>query len=240
MTTRWIHSLLRSARIQISRISPLSNDIAALISLLQHNQIDLIFDVGANVGQYAKELITNGYHGHIVSFEPLSDAHQELLEKSRNNPLWEVAERCCIGNREDTIVLHKAINPQASSVLPVSKTHASYFPDAHTVALETAPMYLLDQVAPSYLKRGLSPFLKIDVQGYEEQVLAGACETIPKLLGLQVELSLVRMYEGQKLFTEMLTEIEKAGFDLYFLMPASRLENGRWLQADCVFFRSSC
>jgi hypothetical protein len=135
MTKRWIHSVLRSVGMQVSRISPLSNDIAALISLLQHNQIDLIFDVGANVGQYAKELIANGYHGHIVSFEPLSDAHQELLEQSRNNPLWEVAERCCIGNREDTIVLHKAINSQASSVLPVSKAHADYFPDAHTRGL---------------------------------------------------------------------------------------------------------
>jgi FkbM family methyltransferase len=239
MLKRWIQSVLHSLGMQASRISPLSNNAAALLSLLQEKRIDLIFDVGANIGQYAEGLVSNGYRGHIVSFEPLVDAHQRLLDKSRNNPRWEVAERCCLGNRAGSILIHKSINSQASSILPASRAHTSSFPDATSVATETVPMYRLDQLAPRYLERGTSPFLKIDVQGYEEQVLAGASEIIPNLVGLQVELSLVNMYEGQKLFAEMLTEIQKTGFELYLLTPASRLKTGRWLQADCVFFRSS-
>lgn len=238
MTKSWFHFLLRSLGIQASRISPLSNNMAALVSLLQEKQIDLIFDVGANVGQYTNELVTNGYQGHIVSFEPLSNEHQVLLDKSRNSPRWDIAERCCIGDRSGSIVLQKFKNSQASSVLSASVEHASYFSDAHVVASESAPMYRFDDIAPRYLDRGGKPFLKVDVQGFEEQVLAGAGETIPKLCGLQFELSLVSMYEGQNLFTNMVKAIERVGFDLYLLMPAARLKSGRWLQADCVFFRS--
>jgi FkbM family methyltransferase len=239
MLKRLFHALLRSVGMQASLVSPLSNSMSALCSLLRENHIDLIFDIGANVGQYSNELVANGYRGHIVSFEPLSDEHRILLEKSQNSPYWDIAERCCIGDRSGSVTLQKFKNSQASSVLPASNAHAKYFSDAHPVTSETAPMYRFDEIAPRYMNRGVRPYLKVDVQGFEEEVLAGARETMPKLFGLQVELSLVSMYDGQKLFSEMVRAIEEKGFDLYFLMPAARLTNGRWLQADCVFFRST-
>jgi hypothetical protein len=80
--------------------------------------------------------------------------------------------------------------------------------------------------------------LKIDTQGYESEVLKGAPETLARVAGLQLELSLVPLYGGQKLMPEMLETVASLGFELWALVP-NFLEPGtaRMLQADATFFR---
>ena len=58
-------------------------DEEGFIKLLQHKKIDLILDVGANIGQYAQSLISLGYEGNIVSFEPLKGAYEMLVQKTK-------------------------------------------------------------------------------------------------------------------------------------------------------------
>jgi hypothetical protein len=80
--------------------------------------------------------------------------------------------------------------------------------------------------------------LKIDVQGYEPQVLAGAVELLPKLTGLQLELSLAPLYEGERGFSEMIDLVEREGFTLHDLNPCySDSKTGRTFQVDALFFR---
>ena len=74
---------------------------------------------------------------------------------------------------------------------------------------------------------------------YEEQILSGAPNTLDRIVGIQVELSLVSLYEGQMLFTEMLQRLEAKGFQLYRPFPAFiDFRSGRWLQSDTIFFRN--
>jgi len=81
-------------------------------------------------------------------------------------------------------------------------------------------------------------FLKIDVQGFEAQVLAGAKDLLPRIQGLMLELSLVPCYRNQIVFQPMLEFLGNRGFELWNLMPGTaERETERLLQVDGVFFR---
>jgi len=84
-----------------------------------------------------------------------------------------------------------------------------------------------------------TPFIKIDTQGYEAQVLRGAECLLQKAAGLQVELSLVPLYAGQVLYDELISQVKSKGFELWGLTPVFiDAQSGRLLQADATFFRA--
>lgn len=234
-----LRSMLRSVGIQASRISPYTNDKAALSAMLKQAGVDLILDVGANIGQYARERFASGYTGQIVSFEPLSSARKTLLKAAAASPNWHVVDQCALGDQAGTVTINVAEDSEASSVLAPSNNHLEHSSHAAPVATEVVPIFRLDEIARPYVEKSQSPFLKVDVQGFEEPVLRGATDILPRLVGLQIELSFVAMYNGQKLFPEMFALINGLGFTLHRMIPAW-IENdtGRWLQADGLFFRT--
>lgn len=234
------HQALGAVGMQAAWISPKSSDDVCLQHFLAAHGVDLIFDVGANKGQYAEKVFAHGYGGRIVSFEPLSAPLAVLEAKSRKRPGWEVAERCCIGDRTGEIEVNISESSIASSILPLSAEHLRVSPDAAYVGIEKAPMYPLDELFDRHLGEATRPFLKIDVQGFESEVLDGARRSIPHLVGMQVELSLVDAYESQKgSFSQMIRRIEEMGFELIRFFPSFiDTATGRWLQADGLFFRS--
>jgi FkbM family methyltransferase len=179
-----VHSILWRTGIQASRISPYTNDGVALTAMLNHARVDLLLDVGANVGQYAKERIASGYSGRIVSFEPLSEPRAVLLKEASVRANWQVADQCAIGENKGTVKMRISENSLASSILPLTNTHLNYSPRAVEVATEIVRLARLDEVAQPYLITSQSPFLKIDVQGFEDQVIAGSTRILPKLVGL--------------------------------------------------------
>ena len=234
-----ILSLAARLGFQVQRICPTHTPDLALRELLREYDVDLVLDVGANVGQFASKLIDVGWDGRIVSFEPLSEPYEALVRASAAHPQWELAPRCCIGDRSGEIEVHISENSVASSVLPLAESMDTYSPDARYTASESALMYTLDEAAEPYFKDARRPFLKIDVQGYEEQVLAGAAGIFPRLVGLEIEMSFIELYEGQMLFSEMLRRVESEGFVVHRMVPSfSVVENGRWLQVDVILFRA--
>lgn len=199
--------------------------------------VDFVFDVGANTGQFAQQIRAAGFSGRIVSFEPLSDAHQKLRQASSRDALWSVHDRCALGDSDGSAVIHIAGNSVSSSLMTMSRTHAEAAPGSAYVGQETVPVWRLDSLATPYLASASRPFLKIDTQGFEWQVLAGARDTLPELEGVLCELSLVELYEGQHLWREMIDRLESAGFTLWGLQPAFMDRYGRNLQVDAIFFR---
>jgi FkbM family methyltransferase len=210
-----------------------------LIVALRHFNIDLVIDIGANEGQFAKELRAGGYSGRIVSFEPLSSAHSRLLQESNHDSAWHVHPRCALGDRLGEIELNISGNSVSSSILPMLTAHSSAAPESAFLGRESAPLLTLDSVAPPYFEGAYAPFLKIDTQGYEWHVLDGAIATLPKVRGIQMELSLVPLYEGQRLWRECIERLDAEGFVLWALRPEFiDPSTGRTLQLDGLFFRS--
>lgn len=207
--------------------------------LLLHHDIDLILDVGANVGQYAKLVRRLGYSGRIVSFEPLSNPYAQLLMAKRDDPLWEVGPRVALGDRDGEIRINIAKNSYISSVRDRLDILAKAEPGSAYVGSEIVQLRRLDRVAAPYINgKAHSIFLKIDVQGFEREVLEGAKNIMSKVRGVLLELSLVPLYRGQALLREMLDKMDDLGYDLYDIAPVFADEaTGRLYQVDGTFFR---
>jgi hypothetical protein len=97
----------------------------------------------------------------------------------------------------------------------------------------------LDSVLPQYLNDARHPFLKIDTQGYELQVLEGARTSLPRFVGVAAEMSLEELYQGQVLFVDFVTLMAREGFQLAAVFPGLvDGRTGRFLQVDGLFFRA--
>ena len=92
-----IKQLLNAAGIEAHRFHPDTSPLARLMAALRHFNIDLVIDIGANEGQFAKELRAGGYSRRIVSFEPLSAAHRRLLQESNRDSALACASALRVG-----------------------------------------------------------------------------------------------------------------------------------------------
>lgn len=236
------HFIRRSANragIDVSRYRPERSPPVNLARMLDHHQVSAVLDVGANTGQFAQALRAAGYRGKIVSFEPLSDAHANLLKVSARDPDWQIAARCAVGDRADeSVEIHVAANSVSSSLLPMQQAHANAEPKSRYVRSEQIPMARLDQLAGQYCDRDSALFVKIDTQGFEEKVLNGATGILDKMRGLQLEMSFVTLYQEQALFETLLARVRDKGYSIWAIWPGFHdPASGRMLQVDVVLFR---
>lgn len=227
-----------SIGIDIHRHRPETSEAGRLATMLSYHAVDLVLDVGANTGQFARSLRGAGYKGPIVSFEPLSTAHAQLFRASRDDALWEVAPRAAIGDHEGEVEMHVSGNSVSSSALAMLDTHAEAAPSSVYVGKERVRLTCLDTIARAYLQADRVPFIKIDTQGYEDRVLDGATELLTLSKGLQLELSFLPLYEGQRLFDEMMGRLRALGFSIWAISPGfCDPISGRILQVDATLFR---
>ncbi|OBG95566.1 FkbM family methyltransferase [Mycobacterium sp. E3298] len=209
------------------------------VKQLESRGVDVVLDVGANSGQYATDLRMADYRGRIISFEPLSGPFFRLERDALKDPLWD-CRRCALGDVDGAVSINVAGNAGASSsILPMLKHHQDAFPPANYVGTEEVPIHRLDSVATELLGPADTAFLKIDVQGFEKQVIAGAKQTVSdRCVGMQLELSFLPLYEGGMLIREALELVYSLGFTLTGLLPGfADPRDGRMLQADGIFFR---
>ena len=117
--------------------------------------------------------------------------------------------------------------------------HADYAPGSRYVATETVPVTRLDTASAEEVRNARSPFLKIDTQGYEATVLSGAGSVMDMFVGVELEMSLVPLYEGQTLLHETLDLMRGFGFRLAAVSPGlvDDTNTGETLQVDGTFLR---
>jgi len=233
-----IRKTFNTVGIEVHRFVPENSSSARLLSALRKFEIDVVVDIGANNGQFAKELRAGGFKHQIISFEPLTSAHAKLIEASKYDPDWQIHSRCAIGDQIGEIEINIASNSVSSSILPMLSEHSNAAPQSIYLGSEKAEITTVDKAVLPYLFEKNAPLLKIDTQGYEWHVLNGATLTLPKVKGILMELSLVPLYEGQHLWLECIARLNAEGFTLWSLEPAFIDPlTGRTLQWDGLFFR---
>lgn len=233
---RWV----RKAGLEVRRFAPEASYAAAVAAVCRQQQIDLVLDVGANVGQFALDLRATGYEGLITSFEPLDVAWRKLGQVAMSDEQWFVHPRCALGAERGSVDINVSANSVSSSILPMLPAHLDAAPESAYHGIETVPVFRLDEVVSGYLSPTTKALLKIDTQGYEWSVLDGALELLadPGLRAVSLELSLVPLYEGQKLWLEVIERLDRAGLALWAISPSfSDRATGRTLQLDGIFCR---
>lgn len=233
-----VKSTLRKMGFDLHKYSPDSSPSAQMAAVIRKFEIDLVFDVGANRGQFSAAIRACGYAGNIISFEPLSTAHAALRQLSNGDDKWNVHPRCALGAQNGEAEINIAGNSESSSLLPMLDSHFQAAPHTAYIGRESVPLQTLDSIALDYVTKFKNPFLKIDTQGYEWDVLDGAKNVLPHLRGALVELSLIPLYQGQHLWRELISRLEAEGFSLWALQPGfTDPRDGRTLQADGIFIR---
>lgn len=207
--------------------------LQAPAALLRYFDINLIIDVGANEGQFGKWVRGIGYTGRIVSIEPVSTAYNALQRSIAHDPKW-TAMRLAIGREEGFLKIHVAENSVYSSALPRAQFLVESDDSSTYIRSEMVEQRTIDGILDSVSNIGDRILLKIDTQGFEREVLAGAVSSLPKLTGVLLELSFLALYEGEPLSKEMIETLGGYGFSLVSLQP---LMYGNLCQGDGMFFR---
>jgi FkbM family methyltransferase len=246
-----MHQALSAAKRQVKHLLEWALDVRIVhpdgIALLfeqehlrhvfQEFQVDCLFDVGANEGQYAEMVrAETGYTGPIVSFEPVPRAHHVLAGKAAGDSLW-YAHQIALSDVAGPKSFHMAADSQFSSFHGASAAGRTEF--EHKIAAEEAVHVEASTLAAEFDKVRQQvhfnrPFLKMDTQGHDVAVARGAGATLEKFVGLQSELAVMQLYEGMPSFIEALSYFRDRGFYLSALVPNNSGHFPHLMEIDCI------
>ena len=206
-------------------------------TLIDDRAVTLVVDVGANDGTFAMDLRGGGYAGRIASFEPLARAYAELAARSMKDDRWETFQ-VALGAEPQTAALNVAGNSVSSSLLPMNERHRKAEPRSAYVGTEACEVVTLDQIAHQVIASEDRVCLKIDVQGTELSVLRGAEHVLDQVEVIQVEASLVPLYDGAPSLDEVVSFLDERGFGLLgFASAFADPITEAILQVDGIFAR---
>jgi FkbM family methyltransferase len=219
------------------RQDPLTPEELRRARLLRRLDTTVVLDVGASVGMYARGLRRLGFDSRIVSFEPLAEAFAQLEGAAKEDPRWD-CRRTALGSSDGTAEINVAGNSTSSSLLEMEERQVQSAPKARYVRTEQVPVARLDSIWPQLVSGGDRVFLKLDVQGFELEVLKGAEACLPSVDCIQAELSFVPLYADAPSFVELIEYLGERGFRLAGLEQGhDDVRTGEMLQADGMFLR---
>jgi len=223
---------------KFSKYSLIYENAFDLQKILNFHEIDIIFDVGASWGGYAKSLRRFGFKDKIISFEPVNASYEKLLKNSFKDSSWHVHKKIIITNKN---IKKQKINVSKdfdnSSLLNLTKLHSENHVEAKYSHQEEVECDSLDNLVSNYLKDEKNLMLKVDVQGTEMDVLKSAINNIKKFKLVQIELSLHKMYEKQVLWKEIIAFMNDCNFDIWTIYPGYKKKSiGQLYQFDVIFY----
>ncbi len=193
-----------------------------------------VIDVGASRGQFSAWATVRLNGPAIDAFEPLPGSTQRFRELGfgPDTRLHDVAVSDFEGSRE----FHVTKQDDSSSLLRSTTQHRGLFPGSVIERTISVPVTTLDAVLdPAAIRR--PSLLKIDVQGTELEVLAGARSLLEVTDLVYVECSFVELYVGQALASEVIDDLGTCGFDLIGTHGPHFDRRGTCVQADLLFRR---
>jgi len=201
--------------------------------LKQVKDCNTVIDIGANKGQFS--LIANDifFEPKIIAFEPLKTAakkYNKLFHKNKNITLHNYA----LGKREKNVNINVSKREDSSSILNIGKKQSLIFPGteiSHNEKISISPLnnFIVsdDLISPV--------FVKIDVQGYELEVLKGCNNFFEYFDYIFVECSFIELYENQPMAYEIINYLFNYSFKLRGIYNTFYDKTGTSIQADLLF-----
>ncbi|HYS46293.1 MAG TPA: FkbM family methyltransferase [Rhizomicrobium sp.] len=211
------------------RVAPAIDHAAVLRRL----PFDFVADVGANRGQFSLVCRQLRPSAAIIAFEPLAEPAQIYRALFAGDPRVRLHE-CALARERGEMTMHLSARDDSSSLLPISEAQTANFPGTGAVGVRSVAVGpLSDFVQPSEL--GSNNLLKIDVQGFELEVLKSAESLLPQFDWIYAECSFVPLYEGQALAPEVIAFLGARDFRLSGRFNPFYGKEGAMLQADLLF-----
>lgn len=204
-----------------------------IMDFLLDRNIELVLDVGANEGQFARSLRASRYQGWIRSFEPIAAVAQVLAANAATDPKWDV-EAFALGAAAERSTINVSDMTVFSSMRDATDAAARFSAQAAVARTEDIEVRRLDDILPDVPANTL---LKIDTQGFEKEVLEGARKTLPALKGVLMEVPIIQLYQGNWTFHEAVEFMDLSGFVPAQIHPV----NFHWrdkvslVEVDCLF-----
>jgi len=198
-------------------------DIRRLVPL---SSVQVIFDVGANVGETVLWFRGAFPHAHIVAFEPVKATFRELERRVGHLPnvtLLNVA----LGEQPKVEVMYLQMHSGHNSLNP-SVNHPAPAGHSEKVQVETVQNIARKLALPQI------DFFKIDTEGYEIPVLTGATDCLPTTAFIYAEIGVET--EGRRTNFFALHEfLGRHGFAFFGLYEPYHYEDGRFRRANALF-----
>lgn len=208
-------------------------DLLELLELLRPHNPRVIFDVGANIGTWTLLAKSVFPHAEIHAFEPLKQ-HATKFRASVKGLTGITLHEVALGPEGVSVKMHVSDYSDASSILEFS-----------AIGRREWSLSKIDEV--SLQLRGLDALIaenkisfpdviKLDVQGFELEVLKGAVQTLSRTRAVIAEVSFKEFYRGQCRFDEVVAFLSANEFHAYAF--GARTARGRvLLQTDVLFLR---
>ena len=205
-------------------------------ALLRSGEVELVIDVGAHAGEYGRGLRSGGYHGKDRLLRARAGAISSGFSPQRPATAPGNARTAPAAPAPGPPTINISGNDGFSSSLLAME-------QAHEQAVRRVPLRERGDDRGDRPRPGAdrppaqrSSYLKVDTQGYEHEVIAGATETLRRCRAVELELSLTPLYEGQLLIGEMIELMRGHGFRPTHLEPEfTDPHSGELLQVNGLF-----
>jgi len=238
---REIRNRLLGARLALAGRVHQYPEILALRRFLTEMQVDAVFDVGANYGQYAQTLRQDvGFAGHIFSFEPNPEVFAALQKTAQGDARWHVFNMA-LSDSDGTAQFHIMAAHQFSSLKKPADALDDVFVERNKVekVVDMQTRRLDGMIDELLSPHGLSrPFLKMDTQGHDKVVCDGASACLSRMLGLQTELAVRPLYAGAAEYRDMIAYLEARGFTPNAFFANNKGHFPLLVEMDGIFIRA--
>ena len=204
------------------------------IPFLRSINPQLVVDVGANKGQFSVAAAFVHPRATIVAFEPLPRPAKIFRAVFAENPNVRLVE-AAVGRIRGKANVNVSAREDSSSLLSIGAEQVRNFPGTHAIGVSETEIAPLHQFLEPKLAQ--PALLKIDVQGYELEVLRGTHEMLRSFRWIYAELSFVRLYEDQPLAHDIIAYLAEREFSLSGVYNLVNSKAGSPLQADFAFER---
>lgn len=205
---------------------------------LRNIAFSTILDAGANEGQFAEEVRRVFPTAHIYSFEPIPECFEILQMKCQHNKNW-TCYNVALAETEKTAVLNlHQDNTPSSSLLHATTEELDLYPKSSRQTQVDVECTTLDQWALSHPYALKKPsMLKLDVQGYELNVLKGGCSSLNHIDAVICEINIRNFYKEQTSFPDVVNLLHAVGIHFYGVLEHTYDQGYNVTSFDAVFRR---
>ncbi len=231
--------LLRKFVSKFSKYSHIYENAFDLVKTINFYEINLVIDIGASTGEYAKMLRRFGYDKYIFSVEPVSKSFKILNENCSSDKKWSSKQYIISKQNKNKIKINVSKDFDNSSILNSTELHLKNHKGAEFFYSEEIDSKSLDQLLNDDVNIQKNMMLKIDTQGTESDILESGNASLDKFKLIQIELSIQKLYSNQKLWTEVIQFMKERRFDVWSIIPGYKDKNKSQLyQIDAIFYKN--